>query len=497
MGTPGVGSERKLAPNTLEKALLLKVPGCGGEDRESPLDSTTVLVWVGWLRAGFEKWVEFSAGADPSFEFVVKDGTKCLPYAHALVDAANEKFALKELQDPQPMEARLTAMEEQFATMQSGLEELLAMQRGGDGFVSAQDGMEEAPAAGAATRSKPPKAKVQVKAPPGLGTAFSYPGLDPGTVTAARQAGIPEGQLQQMANLLSSRPNRLEDFPRPNVGEALFGEIDDDLDEEEPAVLDVESSDPMGKAILKLTSIVDSLARRRAETVEEGIDDVSSGVSGLGESGSNLGKKHALLRQSLQRTFLKNPEKIWQVIERNMEAEYHLSPALPGAGATGFTARGWAEHRSRIMGYARTVRSAWGVAGILDSLRAGNHHQARARACLMLAQYEQESLDHGSYVLAQEFSMESPPPLSSFQAHSLPDPVEMSATRLMNQQWVEAYADRLKQVDSYIEMRRKLNQRGKSSGEGQGKGDGKSSKGKSEKGKGKTKKAEKAEEGAD
>ena len=93
--------------------------------------------------------------------------------------------------------------------------------------------------------------------------------------------------------------------------------------------------------------------------------------------------------------------------------------------------------------------------------------------------------------------MESPPPLSSFQAHSLPDPVEMSATRLMNQQWVEAYADRLKQVDSYIEMRCKLNQRGKSSGEGQGKGDGKSSKGKSEKGKGKTKKAEKAEEGAD
>lgn len=253
------------------------------------------------------------------------------------------------------------------------------------------------------------------------------------------------------------------------------------------------SSDQVGRALVQLTSIVGHLAKQKEEQSDL-LDGVSGGASGLGESTSSLGKRHALVRQNLQRLFRTEPEKIWRVIERNMEEEYNLSGAKPGTGATTFSARGWAEHRGKIMGYPRTVRAAWGVAGILDSLRNNDPHQARARACIMLAQMEQESLDHGSFLLAQEFSMESAPPMSSFSQHVLPDPIEMASTKLFNQQWVEAFADRLKQVDTYIEMRRKLSSRGKPSSnanaaegkQGKGKGDGK--------GKQKSKKGEKQEE---
>lgn len=77
----------------------------------------------------------------------------------------------------------------------------------------------------------------------------------------------------------------------------------------------------------------------------------------------------------------------------------------------------------------------------------------------MLAQAEQESLDHGSFLLAQEFSMEAAPPISSFSRHVIPDPTEMATTSLLDPRWVEAYADRLKQVDNYMEVRKKLNPR--------------------------------------
>lgn len=160
--------------------------------------------------------------------------------------------------------------------------------------------------------------------------------------------------------------------------------------------------------------------------------------------------------------------------------------------------KGWAEHRSRIGAYPRTVRAVWGVAGILDALRIQDYNSARARACIMLAQFEQEAIDHGSFLLAGEMSLEPSPPISSFQRHSVPDPLEMASTKLFQQSWIEAMADRLKQVDTYMEMRKKLNFKSKVGNPGAGPGEGKPSKGKGEgKGKQKGKRSEKVEEPAE
>lgn len=95
-------------------------------------------------------------------------------------------------------------------------------------------------------------------------------------------------------------------------------------------------------------------------------------------------------------------------------------------------------------------------------------------------------MDHGSFLLAQEFSLEPPAPVSSFQMHVLPDPVEMAHTPLLDSRWVDAFAHRLKEVDSYVEIRKKLGQRAKApppinlakDGKAGGKGRGKNGKGK-------------------
>lgn len=147
-----------------------------------------------------------------------------------------------------------------------------------------------------------------------------------------------------------------------------------------------------------------------------------------------------------------------------MAQDFNLQTSLPNASMA-FTARGWCEHRSKIQPYIRTCRWIWGISGILDDLRTGQNDRARARCCLLLAAAEQESLDHGSFLLSQEFLMEPAVPLSSFQSHVLPDTTEMATTRLLDPRWIEAFADRLKQLDTYVEMRRKLTLRSRGQGQ--------------------------------
>lgn len=78
----------------------------------------------------------------------------------------------------------------------------------------------------------------------------------------------------------------------------------------------------------------------------------------------------------------------------------------------------------------------------------------------MLAQAEQESIDKGNFLLAQEMSLEPPPPYASFTAHVIPDPMEVQFTRIMDGRWIDAFTAKLRDADEYIERRRKLGQRG-------------------------------------
>eukprot|EP00439_Symbiodinium_sp_Y106_P050942 s3095_g6.t1 len=77
---------------------------------------------------------------------------------------------------------------------------------------------------------------------------------------------------------------------------------------------------------------------------------------------------------------------------------------------------GWLERRSRLGFYPATIRLVWAIAGVWDCLRENKVSEATARAALSIASIDQNALDAGSWVLAQELFLEQPAPLSAFQA---------------------------------------------------------------------------------
>lgn len=129
-------------------------------------------------------------------------------------------------------------------------------------------------------------------------------------------------------------------------------------------------TDPMTKAIVKLTDIMGVLSKKKGSSLEDALDQVGGG-SGLGDVSSSMGRKHAAARQALLRAFREEPKLIWSSIEKNMADDFHLQSSIPNSTAMQFSARGWCEHRSRIQPYIRTVRWVWAIAGVLGNLRAG------------------------------------------------------------------------------------------------------------------------------
>lgn len=506
---------RLLAPQTLTKALCLQVGFC--DDPDNRLQATLggySKIWLGWLNPALIHLVDFETEGEVDHPFLVFDSEEaCFPFAEALQAAAVEKFGLG---CADVGGDRLTALESQLGELKQGLQVLLAHVgpgsggEGGSGFHSAAE--EIAPAASVAA-PLPPKRTVET--PPGLGAspkaaasrkpairknAQHYPGLDPGTVAEALRSGVPQEHLEMMSHLMQSKPGKLGDFPlnKPRVTFQGDDALDDDAvleelvadDDEDGAVDSTSGLDPVGKALVQLTTIVKNLSSKQKKDSLEDLLDASSGQSvGSLDQPSISGKKHVKAMEALRKALRNEPHLIYKSVEGLMSEDFGLRSAVPNMAAPGMTARGWAEHRSRISGFPRTVRWVWGVCGILDSLRDSNPEQARARACLMLCQAEQESLDRGSHILSQEMSLEPPPPYASFNAHVIPDQLDVPFTRIMDPRWVEAMAAKVRDADGYLERRRKLGQKGylskdqnedqpsakakaKGKGKGKGRGDG-------------------------
>ncbi len=71
-----------------------------------------------------------------------------------------------------------------------------------------------------------------------------------------------------------------------------------------------------------------------------------------------------------------------------------MSQALvPGVGSQSCSARSWVEHRSRIGAFRSVAHCSWGVAGVIDALKAGRVAEARARSNLLLLQIDQSCVD--------------------------------------------------------------------------------------------------------
>ena len=121
------------------------------------------------------------------------------------------------------------------------------------------------------------------------------------------------------------------------------------------------------------------------------------------------------------------------------------------------TARAWFEHRSKVGYYPTTIRIGWALSKIVDLLKDGSHSEALTRSLLLLSALDQAAIDSGSWLLSAEVLLDTTsPPFSSFQKKPHVDSLDSPHTRLLEARWIELMVHRLRERDSYIEVRRKL-----------------------------------------
>ena len=473
-------ASRKLPIGALVRPLSIEVPAVLNESEVEAELRINCRVCLGWLSADLVDSLGFDFEEEElTYNFVATDGeTVCLPSSLSLVEAAKEKFGVTVEGQPDgqsgpldPKNSRLEDLENKFNLLQASLDRLLDHQSGGSGFHSAAEdplALVAPPGLTPNPKRKSALRKPAVPSAPAPQKDAGLEGLDPATVQAAIQAGIPRNHLSSMAALMQQRPPKLEDYPltsTPAWAAHPDSDVEEDAEDAKEAVDGVgpdSSGGSIPQAVLQLTKIVSELATGRKKSGTGSLEDALNAVGGSTSSGDQhqgSSRKHAAAVLALKKALKERPELIYRSIEANMQEDFNLTSQAPNSGVPTVTARGWLEHRSRVQAYPRTVRWTWGVAGILDCLVNNKAGEARARAGLMLAQADQEAIDHGGWLLAGEFGLEPAAPVSSFASHSIPDPLELQYTRLVDARWIEAFVGRLKEADDYLERRKKLGNR--------------------------------------
>lgn len=170
-----------------------------------------------------------------------------------------------------------------------------------------------------------------------------------------------------------------------------------------------------------------------------------------------MGLQRSSEARELQKCLKKQPQLIYKSVEQRMLEDWEdAGSPRPGISQSNMTARGWLEHRSCIQQFPASIRSGWAIAGILDCLRGGRVEEARARACLALAQLDQQAIDRGNFLLASELSLESALPYSAFSGHSLPETWEAPHSKLVDPRWMDLFMHRLREVADFQEKKLKL-----------------------------------------
>ena len=452
---------RRLLPKTaLQKPSLLEVAIEGRsidlEDLDGP---STVKIWVGFLSSEMEEAAApGEPDEDPAIDFGEVDGLPLCPDAVSLIALAADQFSFVSAQSASAGEQRVFKKDEGLGGPSRTPEPLAARVR--DIEVTLQ-GIQQALAALPEQLQKREEKKPCKPEP-----TVMLPGLDAGVVKSAKDAGISTEQLRRLSVLLQ-KPNRMQEpaSSRPQKRGAL-SESEEEEEELEQGDGEEEqgAKEPMEKAVLQLTKLVANMSKqRRAGGSLEAILERCDGGSGEPDgdwqrSGGVASKSKASAFKKLKAALAENPEWIYQSVESLMSEDFLQRRSGPGTTEIPVTSRGWLEHRSRLLHYPSAIRSAWIIAGIHDCLKNKKFAEARARASLALAAYDQSSLDSGSWQLAQEFLLELPAPFASFANRRAPDATEQTSSRLIDERILELVMWRLKDRDSFLESKKRLGQ---------------------------------------
>lgn len=444
-------SRRYLPRGALSKAILVEVAAAEAEDLES-ITGTTVKVWLGLLDPGLEGSVVMEGESEePGLQTFMDESDEVrFPTSESLAIAAAEHFAFATAtsgqgqQLPKPKRKVKQDVESRVLKLESTLEDIRGMLKGIPQLSGAATGSKTT--SGAAAPS--PAAPV---------------GLDPGVVAAARSAGVSEEQLRKLGTLMM-KPNRMVETSRGEEGQRRKSVLSESEDEEEPGEEAVgeeaAGAKPIEKAVLQLTKLMTSMAKpaKKRGGLEGILDKVDAGGAG-GDGGlvtSSTGRSKAAAYLKLKEALRTHPSWIYQAIEGQMEEDFSAVRSQPGAQSVMTTSRAWVEHRSRIGHFPSTIRAAWLLAGVHDSLKNQEFDQARARCCLGLAAIDQSAMDQGNWSLAQEFLLELPPPYGSFSNRRPVDPAEHQSTRLVDDRFLEVMMWRLRDRDQFHESKKRL-----------------------------------------
>ena len=448
-------AERILPKTALTKPVLVELDSFKLDESGGAGGTIKVKAWVGYLRLDLAKSGCVGELEEPgeAVDFEDEEGNKAIPFAEPLVNVANELFAFHTATSGQggfgADVSEAGDIEERFSKLEKGLEAIRVS-------------LEQIPGLGRGTGATAKAAPAEKK---------KYPGLDAGVLHSARQAGIPEAHLERLASLMQ-KPTKMEEAEGLVRGGRKKNVLSESEDEEEEELVVAEDGEEKGpaveRAVVQLTRLVTTMQaeKKKKKGLDSILDRADSGGGGEGSSGSSGGRSKSAAYKKLKEALEKTPEWIYQNIEKRMEEDFHVSRSAPGASERTTSTRAWLEHRSKLLHYPSTIRAAWIIGGIHDSLRLGNIAEARARCALAVAAIDQSSLDSGSWMLSQEFLLEEAAPFSSFVGRKAPELSEQATTKLIDERFLEVMVWRLKDRDTYIESRRRLGQAQRNRGPG-------------------------------
>ena len=405
---------RRLPTGALQYPKSYQVAVVGPENREEKVEDVTAKVWIFKLSSDWPLFLELRAAGDGDYEIAIPFGKDigegledCVPYAPDLQAVAEERYAFHSAVDaPTPAPSEAPELEPVGATLSSrvsSLESCLGSVKASLDDIAARLPPRQ-PAEGVTSTKtrpsaiRPPKRGVETE------QGESYMGLDPAVVQAARTAGIPEAHLKEMANLVGKNKPKLSErskdvqLPPPPRRDLILDETDQEEDDVELPT--GAGMDQLTVAISKLTAIAADLAKakKKPTTLDQILDGSGSAES---SSATSTTKKNVAVVRALRAALHERPRELSDSILAKMAEDYGLRRAVPGGERVSVTARAWVETRSRIQAYPSTVKFAWILAGIIDSLQTKKEDEALARALVGLAAIEQLSLDRGSWTIAE------------------------------------------------------------------------------------------------
>ena len=436
---------RRINPDLLSKVIGVVVPCCNPDGRDTPDPTPTTKIWLGLLAAEAEAQVSYDQG-QPALTFPLGvDGLMRLPFASAVVAAAKDHYTFLSADSgglAQP--PGLGGLEDRFAAIEEQLHQL------------AQQFARPAQAPGQ-TMGRRPKAAAAPAALPA--------GVDPAVAHQALQAGVSPVALAEIAKSMGLPAPA--GSARPTAVVAADSSGAEELEEEDQVAHALKagaasgSADPIATAVLQLTKLMTDLHKdkgmKKDRELEQILDRAESGSTKDLTSGATRSKAAALL--SLRQLLQKNPKLLYTAIESRLQEDWEQASIQPGIQQSVISARGWIEHRSHIQNYGATVRAAWCLGGIWDCLRTNRIDEARARTALAVCLLDQQACDGGSFLLAGEMTLESPPPFQSFVGHVSPHPRELPHSKLIDPRWFDLVVSKVRDLADFHEKKAKLGQR--------------------------------------